>query len=75
MAETATRGGVITLERELLRELLRTLKANELALVYRDTAGASLVVVGGSQRYAPLTLETIRAREWLEDQLADGGIV
>lgn len=71
MAQAATRGGVITLERELLRELLHTLRANELALMYRDTAGSSLVVVGGSSRYSPLTLETIRAREWLEDQLAE----
>jgi hypothetical protein len=66
---TTTRGGVITLERELLRELLRTLKANELALRYRDTAGA---VGTRHPGYSPLTLETIRAREWLEDQLAEG---
>jgi hypothetical protein len=64
----------ITIDRELIREVLRTLRQNETALRASDTLDAA-VACRSAVEYAPLTLETIRAREWLEDALADAAPV
>ena len=61
---------VIRIDKELVREVLKTLRANETALRASDTLDAT-VQCRTVIEYAPLTLETIRAREWLEDALAD----
>jgi len=62
----------LTIERHIALELLRVLRSNELQLMARDAARARL---NGRHRieYGTLTLETIRAREWLEAEICDAG--
>ena len=60
----------ITIDRELVREVLLTLRQNETALRASDTLDAA-VACRAAVDYSPLTLDTIRAREWLEDALAE----
>jgi hypothetical protein len=64
--------GVLTVDRQIALELLRTLRSNELLLMARDAARARL---HGRRRveYGTLTLETMRAREWLEAEICDVG--
>jgi hypothetical protein len=64
--------GALTVDRDIAIELLRTLRSNELQLMARDAVRARL---NGRRKveYGTLTLETIRAREWLEAEICDAG--
>jgi hypothetical protein len=64
--------GALTIQRHIALELLRVLRSNELQLMARDAARARL---HGRRHveYGTHTLETIRAREWLEAEICDAG--
>jgi hypothetical protein len=66
--------GALTVDRQIALELLRTLRSNELQLMARDAARARLM---GRHKveYGTLTLETMRAREWLEAEICDAHVL
>jgi len=60
----------LIIDRQHAAEVLKTLRDVERVFTARDTVNA-LHAGKGSVDFAPLTMDTIRAREWLEDQLAE----
>ena len=60
----------ISIDRDIALHILKTLRDMERVLTARDTVEA-IHRGQGMVEYAPLTLDTVRARQWLEDQLVD----
>ena len=59
----------MTIDAEVARELLRTLRNTETVLKALDAVEAA--AENAPIRSSPLTLDTVRAREWLADAIAD----